>query len=398
MTLRNPARAPAGGPPGNGAPMSLTVDTDFPGGNACAIEIAPGVERGLVRFAADPHGGTEALWFHLRVRGCQGSPVELVLTNVDSCLGSGAQWEAVRPVWRQEAGGWERLDGASLHTLDDGRHQASWVVQPTGPSFELALCYPYGPDDLAATLDDCGTYWRQDAIGVTSGGRPLRRLSNPPGNVADAAPGVFIVARQHSGETPGSWVLDGLLRRAAETVDPADLVLWAIPFANLDGVLEGDYGKDPFPHDLNRAWTRPHMRHEVGVLQRDLARWTKRCRPACVVDLHAPGATEADGAYFHLPRASRPTESREAARALAEAVLRHLPKELMRPEPLEQPTYASRWRDDGTLGAYVWGTHGIPCLAMETPYTASRDVVFTRDTYRQLGGALLDGVLGYLRR
>ena len=44
--------------------------------------------------------------------------------------------------------------------------------------------------------------------------------------------------------------------------------------------------------DLNRAWTSPAMRHEVLVLQRDLERWARRCRPVAVVDLHAPGGTE----------------------------------------------------------------------------------------------------------
>jgi len=378
--------------------MALRVDTDFPCGNACAIEMASNGDRDVVRFAADPHGGTEALWFFFRVRGCKGRPVELVLTNCDSCLGSGANWGSVRPVLRQSGGDWQRVARADLRTLDDGRHEPAWTVSPSGSSFEFAFCYPYGPDDLRLTLEACGAYWRQDTIGVTSKGRALTRVSNSRGEDKGDTPGVYVVARQHSGETPGSWVLDGLLRRAAENVDPRALVIWAIPFANFDGVLDGDYGKDPFPHDLNRAWTRPPMRHEVHVLQRDMARWAARCRPALAADLHAPGATEAGGAYFHLPRACQAPAHVRAVRAATEAVLGHLPAELAKDEPPRQAAYASRWDATGIMGAYVWATYAIPSLTMETPYAATREIVFTCEEYRRLGASLLDGVLACPRQ
>ena len=95
---------------------------------------------------------------------------------------------------------------------------------------------------------------------------------------------------------PGSWVLDGLLRHAAQALDPSQLLIWVTPFAHLDGIVQGDYGKDPFPWDLNRAWTTPPMRHEVRVMQSDMTRWSQRCQPALVLDLHAPSPGEADGA------------------------------------------------------------------------------------------------------
>lgn len=378
--------------------MALAVESAFPGGNACAVEIVSSGDRHVVRFAADPHGGTEALWFYFRVEGCDGRQVELVLSNADSCLGAGSQWDATRPVFRQAGGDWERIGRTELRALPDGRHEPAWVVQPTGASFEFAFCYPYGPDDLADTLAVRQGYWREDCIGVSSRGRPLIRLSNSYGGPDASLPGVYLFARQHSGETPGSWVVDGLLRAAAQTLDPTELTVWVVPFANLDGVLDGDYGKDPFPHDLNRAWVIPPMRHEVLVYQRDMRRWATRCRPVLVMDSHAPGATEADGAYFHLPRQSRPPASIAAARVLAETVLAHLPPELTRQQPLKSADYPSRWADNGTVGAFAWDTFGIPCLSMETPYALSRDVVLTRERYRELGTSVLEGILEYMAR
>jgi len=377
--------------------MSIHVQTDFPGGNACAVETLVDGTTDVVRFAADPHGGIEALWFFFRVVECAERPVLLELTNLDSLLGDPAEWDQVRPVVRHAGGPWERISPPTVHLLPDGRHCAVWTVEPEYDSFEFAFCFPYSLGDLEVTRATCGDYWKLDAIGVTPKGRRLPRISNSYGAEESATPGLYLLARQHAGETPGSWVLDGLLRRAAETVDPSTLVIWTAPLANLDGVLDGDYGKDPFPHDLNRAWTIPPMRHEVLVLQRDMGRWSRRCRPALVVDLHAPGGTESDGAYFFLPRATRPAESIDAARRAVDAILPALPKNLVRPEPVIQPSYPSRWSEDGTLGVYVWEQFAIPALSMETPYSSSRGVLFTREEYRRLGARLLDGIHTYLK-
>ena len=375
--------------------MSLHVQTDFPGGNACAIDVRQTADRDIVYFAADPGGGTEALWFYFRVVECSERPVELVLSNLDTCLGGGsANWENVRPVVRQAGSTWERLPNAEIDTLADGRRQAAWTITPRYDSFECALCFPYGLSDLEMTRAACGDYWGLDLIGVTSGGQPLPRLSN---TAKAEAPGLYLVARQHSGETPGSWVLDGLLRHAAASLDPADLLIWAVPLADLDGIVAGAYGKDPFPWDLNRAWTTPPMRHETRVISSDLARWARQATPALGVDFHAPGPTEAEGAYFFLPREERPEASRAAAQIAVDAIAPALPKALLHAQPTRQVAYPSRWDATATLDAHIWDHFEIPCLALETPYTSSHNTLLTREQYRRLGAALLDGICAHLQ-
>ncbi len=373
--------------------MSLHVQTQFPGGNACAIDIRSTSERDIVYFAADPHGGTEALWFYFRLVECSDRPVDIVLTNVDSCLGGAHNWQRAQPVWRQAGATWERLETGAVEILDDGRHQVVWHIQPSYDAFEVAFCYPYGLGDLEMTRAACGSYWELDLIGVTSRGNPLPRLAN--NYRGDGVPGLYAIARQHAGEMPSSWVLDGLLRRAAQSLDPAQLLIWTTPLAHMDGVVEGDYGKDPFPWDLNRAWSTPPMRHEVGVIQSDMHRWQQRCTPALVLDLHAPGPGETDGAYFFLPRANRPELQLQAARQAIEAIAPLLPTELVHADLLHQPSYPSRWDAQATLDNYAWETWQIPCLTLEIPYATCRDTVFTRQAYRRLGASLLEGICAW---
>ncbi len=81
-------------------------------------------------------------------------------------------------------------------------------------------------------------------------------------------------------------------------INNRDTVVWIIPLSNIDGIEKGRYGKDYFPHDLNRSWGKKMFRHENLVIQRDIARWMERSKPVLALDFHAPGGAEGAGIYF----------------------------------------------------------------------------------------------------
>ena len=130
--------------------MPLYTHTGNPYGNAC--EIAMHTEAGLptVDFTADPHGGTEALWFCFRVTQT-GIPergmLRLRLNQCSNLLGWDAH-EVVRPVWKVDTGDWERLGPGMLETLHDGRVRVSWLVDVPDSQADFAFCYPYGRHEL----------------------------------------------------------------------------------------------------------------------------------------------------------------------------------------------------------------------------------------------------------
>lgn len=372
----------------------LQVDTTIPYGNVCGLS----VREDEIRFTAHPHGGTEALWFCFRVvESAPGSarqrPLRLVLEHLDTLLGGG-DGTALRPVCRYEGGDWERLAPGAPTVLTDGRRQAAWVVPAPASWLEVAFCYPYGFPEVETLLRETSGYWQADTIGVSQGGRPLLRLSNSPGTEGSRRPGLYLVARQHAGETPGSWVLDGLLRRLARLGDTAPLV-WAVPLAAVDEVEQGDYGKDPFPWDLNRAWGNPPMRRETLVLQRDQARWCHRCRPAAVVDLHAPGGCETAGVYGYLAGPAASPEHHQAARAWMAALEEVLGPGYAAPEFARVADYPSRWEDSprARLTGYCWEVLGACGLSIETPYAMAGSTLLTRECYREIGARLADGLV-----
>ena len=378
--------------------MTYRIDTQIPYGNACDTEVRAADDGTRVSFAPDPHGGPETLWFCLRIRRLDGTGADrlaLVLKHSHNMLG-GHHPEAMHPVIRHGDGPWERLPEAKQVALPDGRIELHWSVVAAEETLDIACCYPYGLPEVQALMAETGGVWRRDTIGVSQAARPLWRLSNGYGVPEGERPGLYLMARQHSGETPGSWVLDGFLRHIATLGDRAPLV-WAVPLSNIDGIEGGDYGKDNFPYDLNRAWGRPPMRHEVSVFQWDMARWRDRCRPTLGIDFHAPGACESSGVYTHVCDPDGNRAAYDAVMPWIDRIRDALIPEYAADDFVHIPRYASRW-ETPNFRDYGWSQLGVPMLTFETPYALAKERVLTQADYREIGRRIATGVLDHLGR
>lgn len=71
------------------------------------------------------------------------------------------------------------------------------------------------------------------------------------------------MARQHPGETPSSWVMEGIIDFLASLTSQAaeylreKFIFKIIPIVNVDGVAFGNYRSDLTGVDLNRNWPNP---------------------------------------------------------------------------------------------------------------------------------------------
>jgi len=331
------------------------------------------------------------LWFCFRVlTGNSSKQVKIILKNVQNLLG-GSKPENIRPVIRHINGKWQRLGAPQKTILQDGRTSASWLIDPARKHFDFALCYPYGTEDLNNLIKETRGYWKQDTIGLSQKDRPLIRLSNLYGDLKRSKKGLYLIARQHSGEMSGSWVLDGFLREIA-ALKVHDLIVWTVPLSNIDGVAKGDYGKDNFPYDLNRAWGKPPMRHETLVLQNDTHRWNDRCKPVLGMDFHSPGACEKDGTYFFLINQNKYPAEYKKAKKWTDQIAKNIGPEYISKEYSRSATYKSRWETPNFV-QFCKDDFNLTCLSMETPYSISRDKVLTQDDYRLIGKRIADCIV-----
>jgi hypothetical protein len=373
------------------SPLQFT--SQYSGGNGCHLKTEKGKD-GLweVHFLPEPHGGTEVLWFRFQLEAQGLQRVRLCLRCAANLLG-GSGPDSFVPVWKRE-NQWERMGRGGVRYEEDGQPVAWWEFDLSGKA-EIAFCFPYGPDELEQTMAElagAGTPWHRDLLGLTQKNRLYHRIANRYGNPEEPQPGVYLLARQHSGETPGSWVLDGLMRCLAAAGSQAPLA-WIIPMVHLDGVVDGDYGKDPFPRNLNRSWGPVGLRHENHIVQHDLRRWKQRTNQRLLLDFHSPGGQERDGVYTFVPKVTSRLDLMPELMQWMAAVESKLAGHAASPF-VRAANYPGRFGDGLNVTTYAMEHQGIPAVTLEIPYGAIGERVLGVADYRHIGHLLGEVLIG----
>jgi hypothetical protein len=378
--------------------MGLELTAAMESGNACDVAVRAEGPAPEVAFAIEPRQDLESLWFRFRIVETQpeaaapAATLRLLLKHTDTLPGLGRA-SALLPVWRTGDKAWTRLLPGREETLPDGQRGVSWEVEYPKPAIEVAMCYPYGPGDLHPLVGKSRGYWLDTAIGVTASGRRLVRLYNAPGGPGQRTPGLYLLARQQAGETPGSWVLDGLLQQIS-SMRKSPFLVWAVPFVNLDGILAGDQGRDTAPWPIERSWTSPARRHEVQVIQRDMARWKERCQPRLALEFRAALSCDADGLRVALPDPAAYPEHHKLAARWAATAGEMLGPGLAAAEFVRGSEPApGRWPGGETFGGHAAAALGVPAVTVEVPYTLAGGSVLTLKRYREAGRILADALL-----
>ncbi len=374
--------------------MAVSFQTDFPGGNGFLMELDESPERVVVRFAVEPKNCPEPLWFHFRLMGLAGRKARCVMTNPEQTLG-GWDWSHNRPVFRPAGGDWRRTDPAEPLNTPGGRCEWAWDIDPGGDVLEFAHCYPYQPEDLENTLDELGAAFRPETIGITPGGCELVRLySAPPG--ADR-PAVLLAARHHAGETPGSWVLDGLLRHVATDERMLRAITWwALPIVNLDDVVSGSYGKDPLPHDCNRAYDQSTQRRpEAFAIVQDARRLRDGSARLLSVDLHAPSHGE-QHTYIPLSGWDGSGEINPIGQDFADRFNSAVPDKLRSSIAHKTPKGNFSRQPGMSFSRWMRGVLGVESITLETSYQGNGRRYYAIDDYRRIGAALAQTIADWL--
>jgi hypothetical protein len=377
--------------------MTLSIRTDFPGGNGLLLEAAESAGRLEVRFAAEPRNCPEAMWFHFRLQGAGGRAVRCILANPDQTLG-GADWSGNRPVFRRAEEPWSRCGPAVKVETPAGRIEWAWDIPAAEGDVELAHCFPYQEADLEGSLKELSGAVRNTFIGLSQKGRPMSRLYVGTPEASSRKPAAVLLARCHAGETPGSWVLDGALRHLAGRKDLREaLAWWAYPFVDIDDVVEGSYGKDPWPHDCNRSWDNM-KRAETNAVIPDIRRLAERSAGLFLVDLHAPTHWEKT-CYIPCRGWDADSPINPIAARFAEAFRSAVPEELRSPIAHVTPGRGSLSRHAG-LGACHWAGEvlGEQGVTLEVSYQGNDRACYWVQDYRRLGAALVETLAAWMRR
>ena len=239
----------------------LYISTQFDAG---AIEVLSLVDPQDIQLHIRRDNASDfAQWFHFSLQGAAGVPVRLRLLNAgQSAYPKG--WEGYRTVASYDRQHWFRID-----TEFDGQ-VLSFGLTPQSQCVYFAYFEPYAYErhlDLIASVTRCG-HATQERLGSTLDGRDMTLLA-----VTDAHSAmplaqkrkVWLIARQHPGESMAEWFAEGLLQRLLDGADPvarvllAQCVFYVVPNMNPDGAVRGNLRTNAAGANLNREWTTPSL-------------------------------------------------------------------------------------------------------------------------------------------
>ena len=256
----------------------LVFDANFESGNLGRVAHRGGHEYDL-HIRPDTCNVKQRIWFYFSVRNA--SAGQRALFNVVNYSKGKSQLTAgMTPVVRRGSGPWVRVPKEDLLYYRCPVRATGCIITfsftfegPAAAVTEFAYCYPYPLSQImrhTAAIARRSLRWCSvEQVGETAEGRPLELITiRDPGlqGTADApVPTCFVTARVHPGETPASFMAQGLIDFLISDHPDAQalrsrVVFKIIPCINPDGVYHGNYRCSATGFDLNRCYLEPKER------------------------------------------------------------------------------------------------------------------------------------------
>jgi murein tripeptide amidase MpaA len=227
--------------------MRIEVPPDS--GNVEVLDLSDTVAQLVIR---PDNAANFRQWFYFRCAGVQGRPLDLRLLNARTCSYPRG-WPGYRAVASYDGLDWFRVPTQYV----EGQLHISHT--PEQDSVEYAYFAPYlmsRRQAHARRVEQRGGL--VERLTVTPDGHDLLHFQIGTGPLP-----VWIVARQHSGETMAEWFVEGLTERWLDPEDPvasqlrSQATLHLVPCVNPDGAHRGNHRTNAHGMDLNRAWLSP---------------------------------------------------------------------------------------------------------------------------------------------
>ena len=245
--------------------------------DAGAISVIDSTDSQNIRLALrGDNAASFSQWFYFRLQGAAYQPCRIRIENAgQSSYPEG--WEDYQATASYDRSNWFRVP---TH-YEDGVLTIEHT--PLAGSVYYAYFEPYSHEQHLNLLGDAqGSGLCQiDDLGSTAQGRDINLLTI--GHQAASDLKIWIIARQHPGESMAEWFAEGLLSRLLDHQDPTARALldcatfYIVPNMNPDGAALGNQRTNAAGADLNREWQNPsperspevyavrQKMHETGV-------------------------------------------------------------------------------------------------------------------------------------
>jgi murein tripeptide amidase MpaA len=194
-------------------------------------------------------------WFYFRLQGGRNQACVMRFLNASQTTYP-AGWENYQAVASYDREHWFRVP-----TNFDGQ-VLTITHTPERDSVYYAYFEPYSWERHLQLLGrvESASVARVSDIGNTVDGRDINLVTI--GNPA-AARKIWVIARQHPGETMAEWFVEGMIEALLDRANPIATVLlrhaafYIVPNMNPDGAVRGNLRTNAAGANLNREWMAP---------------------------------------------------------------------------------------------------------------------------------------------
>ena len=247
---------------------AVRISSSFDAG---AISVVSAEQHNDIQLKIRPDNASEfAQWFYFRMHDVNGLALKLRFLDMDkTAYPSG--WEDYQVVASYNRREWFRvptqLKGNEMH------------VHFTPECNEVYMAY-FEPYSYERHLDLIGFANDSELVSVhhlghTIDGRDMTMLKIEDKTVNDSVASpkkkIWMIARQHPGETMAEWFVEGFLERLLDSNDAVarsllkDAVIYMVPHMNPDGAVRGNLRTNAAGANLNREWLESTMEKSPEV-------------------------------------------------------------------------------------------------------------------------------------
>lgn len=239
----------------------MKISSNFDSGN---IEIVSIHENGDINLKIRKDTQSDFLqWFHFRLTGALDIPCKISILNAgESTYPLG--WENYHACASYDNVEWFRVPTS----YEDGVLIIDYLPSNNSVYFAYFAPFSYNHHQNLVHNSQLSDLCRVDVIGETYQGRDIDMLV-----IGDEGIGknIWVIARQHPGESMAEYFVQGLVDRLLDINDPVSRKLlegacfYIIPNMNIDGSIAGNLRANAAGVNLNREWANPSLEKSPEV-------------------------------------------------------------------------------------------------------------------------------------
>ena len=196
-------------------------------------------------------------WFYFRLQGAREETCKIRFLNAGQCTYADG-WTDYQAV-----ASYDRISWFRVPTSFDGKVMTI-THRPDRDSIYYAYFEPYSWERHLELLGsvEASSLGSVEDLGSTIEGRDMNLviIGDP-----DAKKKVWVIARQHPGETMAEWLVEGMIDALLDETNPLarrlleHVAFYIVPNMNPDGAVHGNLRTNAAGANLNREWMTPSL-------------------------------------------------------------------------------------------------------------------------------------------